>query len=67
VVSWLALIFGSFALFAPRNATVSTVLVVCALSVAASVFLILEMDQPFDGMMKVSSAPLRYTLEHLGK
>jgi len=67
VVSWLALIFGSFGLFAPRNATVMAVLVVCALSVAASVFLILEMDQPFDGMMKVSSAPLRYSLANLSQ
>jgi len=67
VVSWLTLIFGSFGLFAPRNPTVVAVLVVCALSVAASVFLILEMDQPFDGIMKVSSAPLRFTLEQVGK
>ena len=66
-MSWLALIFGSFGMFAPRNHTVVAVLVICALSVAASLFLILEMDQPFDGMMKVSSAPLRYTLEQLGK
>ncbi len=44
-----------------------TVLVICALSVAASVFLILEMDAPFDGMMKVSSAPLRFTLANLGR
>jgi hypothetical protein len=67
VVSWLALIFGSFGLFAPRNPTVVAVLLICALSVAASVFLILEMDQPFDGMMKVSSVPLRFALENLGK
>jgi len=67
VVFWLALIFASFGLFAPRNATVTVVLVVCALSVAASVFLILEMDDPFAGMMKISSAPLRFTLAHLGQ
>jgi hypothetical protein len=67
VVFWLALIFGSFGLFAPRNATVTAVLVVCALSVAASVFLILEMDGPFSGLMKVSSAPFRYALAHLGQ
>ena len=41
--------------------------VLCALSVAASIFLILEMERPFDGMMKISSAPLRYTLAHLGQ
>jgi hypothetical protein len=67
VVSWLTVIFASFGLFAPRNATVLVVLFACALSVAASVFLILEMEQPFSGMMKVSSAPLRYTLTQIGK
>lgn len=67
VVSWLAIIFGSFGLLAPRNPTVAAVLLVCALSVAGSIFLILEMDQPFDGLMRVSSAPIRYTLSHLGQ
>jgi hypothetical protein len=67
VVFWLAVLFWSFGLFAPRNATVFAVLVLCALSVSASIFLILEMERPFDGIMKISSAPLRYTLAHLGQ
>ncbi|HEX5019860.1 MAG TPA: hypothetical protein VFX54_04305, partial [Candidatus Binatia bacterium] len=45
---------------APRNATVVAVLFLCAVSVAGSIFTILEMDQPFEGLMKISSAPLRY-------
>ena len=67
VVFWLTIIFGSFGLFAPRNATVVAVLFLCALSVAGSIFLILAMDQPFEGLMKISSAPLRYTLSQLGQ
>jgi hypothetical protein len=67
VVFWLTVIFVSFGLRAPRNATVIAVLLVCALSVAASVFLIMEMDTPFDGVMKISSAPMRFTLAHLGQ
>ena len=67
VILWLALIFGSFGLFAPDNTTVLVVLVVCALSVGASVFLILEMDDPFHGVMKVSGAPFRYALSQLGQ
>jgi len=66
VVFWLTIIFGSFGLFAPRNGTVVAVLLLCALSVAGSIFLILEMDQPYRGLMKISSAPLRYTLSQLG-
>jgi len=67
LVFWLAALFVSFGLFAPRNATVVTVLVVAALSVAGSIFLILEMNQPFTGLVKISSAPLRFALTHLGQ
>jgi hypothetical protein len=67
VVLWLTFIFGCFGIFAPRNATVIAVLFVCALSVACAIFLILEMDQPFRGVMKISSTPLRFTLSHLGQ
>ena len=67
VVFWLTILFASFGLFAPRNATVIVALFLCALSVAGSIFLILEMDHPFDGLMKVSSAPIRYALSELGR
>src|SRR5262245_22958372 len=67
MVIWLAALFASFGLFAPRNATVIAVLCVSALSVAGAILLILEMNQPFQGLVKVSSAPLRYTLVHLGQ
>jgi hypothetical protein len=67
LVIWLAVIFGTFGLFAPRNATVLAGLLVCALSVSGAIFLILEMNRPFTGMMKVSSAPMREALSYLGK
>jgi hypothetical protein len=67
VILWFTVILGVIGLFAPRNATVVGILFVCALSIAASIFLILEMDEPFDGLVKISSAPLRYTLAHLGQ
>lgn len=67
VVFWLTIIFMSFGIFAPRNATVVAVLFVCAISVACAIFLILEMDQPFKGIMKISSAPMRFALSQLGQ
>ena len=67
VVFWLAVLFWSFGLFAPRNATVLSVLLLCALSVSAAVFLILEMESPFTGVMKISGAPLRSALALLGQ
>jgi hypothetical protein len=66
VIFWLMATFVSFGLFAPRNATVLSVLFVAALSVAAAVFLIVELDGPFDGLIKVSGEPLRFALENLG-
>jgi hypothetical protein len=67
VVFWLTIIFGSFGLFAPRSGTVVGALFLCSLSVAGAMFLILEMHQPFEGIMKLSGAPLRYALSHLGQ
>ena len=67
LVSWLAIIFAAFGLFAPRNAMVVAALFVCALSVSGAIFLILEMNSPFAGLMKVSSAPMRDALAHLGQ
>ena len=67
MVFWLTIIFASFGLFSPRNATVITVLLICALSAAGSLFLIIELDTPYQGLIKVSSAPLRNALAHLGQ
>jgi hypothetical protein len=43
LVFWLSILFGTFGLFAPHNATVITALVLCAVAVSGSTFLILEM------------------------
>ncbi len=67
VVFWLTMLHLSFGLFAPRNATVITVLFICALSVSGAIFLILEMNHPLSGFIKVSSAPMLKALEHLGQ
>jgi hypothetical protein len=67
LVFWLALLFASFGILAPRNGTVISALLLCALAVSGSTFLILEMSRPLEGMIKISSAPLRYALSQLGK
>lgn len=67
LVFWLTLTFASFGVFAPRNATVLAVLIVCALSVSSALFLVLEMDGPFDGLIKASADPLRYALAHINQ
>jgi hypothetical protein len=66
LIFWLTIIFATFGLFSPRNTTVITILIVCALSVAGSLFLIMELDAPYGGLIKASSAPLRNALKILG-
>lgn len=67
VIFWLTTIFVSFGLFAPSNVTVIATQLLCALSIAGAVFLVLELDQPFGGLIHISDASMRSTLDHLGK
>jgi hypothetical protein len=67
MASWLAIVFASFSLFAPPNVTVFTTLLLCALVVSSTVFLILELDRPFEGVIQVSSESLRRAVSQLGR
>ena len=67
VVFWLAVLFLSFGLFTPRNGTAITALMASAVSVCAAIFLVLELDRPFSGLIGISSEPMRNALEYLGR
>jgi hypothetical protein len=67
LILWLTTLFVSFGLFAPRNGTVITSLLVAALSVSGAILLILELYAPYGGLIEISSAPLRAALSQLGK
>lgn len=67
LVSWLVVICGTLGLFAPRNATAYTIILICTLSVATAIFLVLEMDQPFEGVLQVSDAPVRGALAQISR
>jgi FtsH-binding integral membrane protein len=67
LVFWLAALFISFGLYAPRNTTVTTAFFFAALSVSGAIFLILEMYTPYTGIIHISSATLRSALGHLGQ
>jgi hypothetical protein len=62
LVFWLVIIFASFSLFSELNVTVFTFLSLFALSASCAIFLILELSQPFSGLMMISSGPLRHAL-----
>lgn len=67
LVFWLVLLFVSFGLFAPRNSMALMVLLVGACALSAAISLVLELNQPLDGFIKVSSAPLRNAMQHMGQ
>jgi Protein of unknown function (DUF4239) len=66
LIAWLAIIFMSAGLFAPPNATAIIALMLSALSVAGAIFLILELDMPFDGVIQIPPTAMRNALNHLG-
>ncbi len=67
LVSWTGAIFVSFGLFARPNGTVLVALAAAALAVAGAVFLILELNSPFSGMIQLPSAPAHATADILGQ
>ena len=64
---WLVVIFLTFSLIAPRNAMATFALTVSAISVATAIFLILELDRPFSGLLRISNEPMLNLLTQLEK
>ncbi len=67
VILWLGVLFLSIGLFAPPNGTVVVAFMLSALSVSGAIFLILELDMPYGGLISISSQPMRLALSHLGQ
>ena len=66
LILWLAVIFTSFGLLVRPNRMAIVTFFIGGLSVASAVFLILEMGQPFAGLMQISSEAPRHALAPLG-
>jgi hypothetical protein len=62
LIFWMAISFAGFGFNAPRNALVLGAMATCALSIAFALFMTVEMDGAFTGLVKVSAAPLRTAL-----
>lgn len=67
LVIWLVVIFLGFTVLAPSNATSTLALLAGAFSVACAVFIILELDYPFAGVVRIPSEPMIRMLDHLSK
>lgn len=66
LVFWMAVLFASFGMFAPKNGTVVAALLLAALSVAGAIFLILELGSPFTGFLQIPQTAFQDAISHLG-
>ena len=64
---WLVIIFLSFSLIAPHNSTATFALVISAVAAATAIFLVLELDRPFSGLLRISNEPMLNVLSQLEK
>ena len=67
LVFWICVLFLGFGLFARFNPTVTVALLVGALSVAGAIFLILELSEPYRGLMRISDEPLRNAIGQIDR
>src|SRR5262249_19566691 len=67
VVGWPVIIFLGSSLLAPPTYTATIAMVSAAVSVSGALFLILELDQPFGGLIGIASEPLMVALSHLAR
>jgi hypothetical protein len=65
LVLWLAILFVSFGLTAPRNKLVYVMISLCAFAIGTAIFVILEMATPLTGFIIISSQPMRDALAHM--
>jgi len=64
LVVWSCMLFLGFGLFA-RNWTVTFALLGGALTVAGAIFLLLELSDPYHGIMRISDGPLRSAMDQI--
>jgi hypothetical protein len=65
LVGWICVLFLGFGLFARFNVTVIVALLLGALSVSGAIFIIVDLGEPFSGLLRVSDAPLLNALAQI--
>jgi hypothetical protein len=65
LIFWISVLFLGFGLLARFNPTLAVVLFVGALSVSGAILLILELHNPYHGLILLSDAPIRGAMAQL--
>lgn len=66
LTAWLAILFTSFGLFGKPTVTVIGSLLLSGVAVSAAMFLILELDRPFQGLIEIPSEAIKQVYADLG-
>ncbi|HEX4182969.1 MAG TPA: hypothetical protein VHY34_06910 [Caulobacteraceae bacterium] len=67
LIFWISILFLGFGLLAPFNATLAVTQFLGALSVAGALFMILELNEPYGGLLRISDAPLSAAIAQLDR
>lgn len=67
VMFWFTIIFVSFGLFAPRNMTAIAMLFLCAVGIGTAIRMTTELQEPFVGLIRISSMPLTQALNVISR
>jgi hypothetical protein len=67
LVFWFAILFGSFGLFAPRNMTAVIAILLCSIAIGGAIRMTTELQTPFQGLIRISGAPLAHALEAMSQ
>ena len=67
LIGWLTVIFGIFGFSAPRNWSMCVVFLLCAVSATTAVYVVLDLDTPFQGMVNASNTPMMDALKFMGR
>jgi ABC-type amino acid transport system permease subunit len=62
LIFWLTIVFASFGLFAPANATTIVALLLCSIAVAGGIALIEDLDDPSSGFIRFPVDSMRKAL-----
>jgi hypothetical protein len=62
LIFWLAVVLASYAMFVEPDPVVIGALLVVALSISSALFLVVDLNQPFVGLMQIPKEQLRNTL-----
>jgi hypothetical protein len=67
VMFWFIIIFVSFGLFAPRNMTAITMIVLCSVGIGTAIRMTTELQTPFEGLIRISSTPLAQAMDVISR